>query len=648
MSELAKTKRKTHRRKKSHPSTHIPAHVLNSSSNKKGDDFYTWVNGTWISNARIPPSENDYGIGEEVEDVIFKQSVECINHAGKGSPFHFLQTLGDSCKNDGQGSTDLLHSLVQSVQCVRDVGEVIDHFALLSACRMKSLFSFGYTIRSGKLALTMNPTFPSLDLPMYHSTEIQGCYATMLKRLGDLFHLDLHACIPMEKTLATRYDAYANDESLSIRGMDLCKKFPKIPWERVFAHLPGVGGGDKWKHTTLFYTSPKWIRHLGRLLEDIPLDSWKLFLQKCYIVSSIRFLPAPYSDLYFDFFGRCIQGQKIKESAVQKLVSVVHEYCPDSFSELFWKHYGRESVVRDVTELCSQLKSSAITRLKATDWLEKSTRIAAIEKVRAMKVSAVRPAEWAPQTPIHMNPANLLENIITLGTVATTKMISRLGHRYRFWEEGIYQVNAYYYNENNEIMIPYGTTYAPFYIEGKGIQASSWSYGALGSIIGHEMCHGFDVDGKEYDWKGEKRKWWTRRDNLAYNRKTKSLIHLYNSAKFVGKHIDGVLTLSENIADLGGVGISLEGLKEELARKGIVQYSEILDAYREFFIGYATSWRTIYRDKKLASSIGIDSHAPASIRVNFIVSQFDEWYEAFEIDSDSELYRKPEDRIRIF
>ena len=171
---------------------------------------------------------------------------------------------------------------------------------------------------------------------------------------------------------------------------------------------------------------------------------------------------------------------------------------------------------------------------------------------------------------------------------------------------------------------------------------------SLGSIIGHEICHGFDVEGKEYDWKGEKRKWWTRRDNLAYNHRTKVLISLYDKDKMLGKRIDGKLTLSENIADLGGVGISLQGLKEELIRRSITQYSDIICAYRDFFIGYATSWRAIYRDKKLRTSIGIDRHAPASLRVNHIVSQFDEWYEAFEIDSDSELYRKPEDRIRIF
>jgi putative endopeptidase len=211
-----------------------------------------------------------------------------------------------------------------------------------------------------------------------------------------------------------------------------------------------------------------------------------------------------------------------------------------------------------------------------------------------------------------------------------------------YWEEGIYRVNAYYFNENNELMIPYGTIVSPFYINS---QPSSWNYGALGSIIGHELCHGFDEDGKNYNPQGQKKKWWTRNDNRAYRKKANELIQYYNSAKIGKKHVDGKKTLSENIADLGGVGISLQALKKEL--EGMSQ-EEKLNAYRLFFIAYATSWRTKVRKEKLETAIGVDPHAPAYLRVNFVVNQFDEWYEAFGIQEDAELYRKPEDRIRIF
>ena len=635
--------RRSRRLRHHRPTIPIQVPVLNSSSNDsshQGNDFYTWVNGDWISSANIPESESDYGISEEVEDIIYTRMLDCIAHPGKFTP---ITQLKESCLHPHESSIALLRTMVQSVNCVRTKEDVMEHFAILSKSSMSSIVQFRYTTILHTIVFAINPTFPSLQLPHYESPAIMHCYKEMLTKLGELLDVPLlHTVIPFEKTLAQRCDAYSTMTDYSIRGMDLCKKFPKIPWGKLFAHGP-----EDWKTMTIRYNSPKWIRHLGRLLEEVPIDSWKLCLQRAYILSSIQFLPAPYNDIYFEFFGRCIQGQKVKESRMKTLVNILYDYCPDMASELYWKRHGDPAILADVTGMCKRLKTAAVARIHSTEWMQRATRLAAIEKVRAMKVSAICPPAWPTYTPFHLSTSNLLENIVSLGNKMTDKLFSRIGHRYRFWEEGVYRVNAYYFNENNEIMIPFGTAHSPFYIAGG---SAAWNYGALGAVIGHEMCHGFDVDGKEYDWKGEKRKWWTRRDNLAYNHKAKEIVRLYSKCVILGKRIDGKLTLAENIADIGGVAISLEALKEELAKKGSSSSpcADIMQAYREFFMAYATSWRMRYRDKKLASSIGIDSHAPASLRVNNVVCQFDEWYAAFNIGPDSELYRKPADRLRIF
>jgi putative endopeptidase len=215
-----------------------------------------------------------------------------------------------------------------------------------------------------------------------------------------------------------------------------------------------------------------------------------------------------------------------------------------------------------------------------------------------------------------------------------SNMLSRLGQINRYWDEGIYRVNAYYYSENNEIMIPYGTTYSPFYSSKKSM---AWNYGALGSILGHEICHAFDDDGKTYDVHGQKKKWWSRKDNLRFNQKSKALIKLFHSQTVDGTHLNGKKTLGENIADLGGVAIALEALQNNLPEGADTQ-----EAYREFFIAFAVSWRTKYRKQKLQRMIESDVHAPAEFRVNCVVTQFDEFYEAFDIEE------KPKEKIRIF
>jgi putative endopeptidase len=161
------------------------------------------------------------------------------------------------------------------------------------------------------------------------------------------------------------------------------------------------------------------------------------------------------------------------------------------------------------------------------------------------------------------------------------------------------------------------------------------------------MCHGFDEDGKDYNERGEKKRWWTRADNSAYKKKTQEIISLFNKELVHGKHIRGNNTLSENIADLGGVEISLEALKTSQKERGI-SGEEVLHEFSVFFIAYATSWRTKYRDEKLDNMLDIDRHAPAFLRVNLVVSQIDEWYEAFHVDKSSKMFIDPEKRIVIF
>jgi len=167
------------------------------------------------------------------------------------------------------------------------------------------------------------------------------------------------------------------------------------------------------------------------------------------------------------------------------------------------------------------------------------------------------------------------------------------------------------------------------------------------------MCHGFDEEGKEFNEWGERKRWWTRHDNTAYRRKTKALVTLYHRQTVVythhaRHHIDGKNTLSENIADLGGLGIALQSLKDYLRIHYITDPEVIKKEYKTFFCAYATSWRTKIPTVKLIHSLGADPHAPPELRVNLIVAQFDEWYAAFDIDAKSPMFIEPQDRIRIF
>ena len=639
------TRKKKKMKSKSICATPIQVPVLSSSySNKTGDDFYTWVNEPWLKDTKIPTFENDFGVSEEVERCIFKKSKEIIESPDAPNS---LKTLANSClRAKPEASIEFLKSVLQTMNCIKDEEDVFAHFAQLSKSGFASIFKLQYNIEPDKtVRLCIDVNSPGLHYSYYEDPSTVRTYKAFLKKLEGVFEIpDLSNMYSLEKYISSMSATLWNDTNYKIKGYKLERKFPRVFWKTWFDTI----GLEGWRNMTFYYSSPRWIRFIGKIVRQVPVSYWKLYLAKSYIVNSIPFLQSPYDDIDFEFFEKFLQGQEKKTPRDELLVRIVHDYMQDSFSKLFWERIEstQKHLVPEIRNFAETLVEAAKHRLKTIEWMRPETREAAVKKVSAMIIETVRPKKWSPEIRVDLDSENLLKNIFVLGEMNMQIILSRINKPYTFWEEGIYRVNAYYFNENNEIMIPYGTCIEPFYINSKDSIGSN--YGGLGSIIGHELCHGFDEEGKEYNEKGEKKSWWTRSDNAAYNHKTKDLIHLYSKQIVEGKHVDGEKTLSENIADLAGLGISLQALKDSMVVRGVVDMRDVKEEYKKFFISFATSWRTKYRHEKLKTSLGVDNHSPAFLRVNLVVSQFDEWYEAFDIHSDSKLYVSPMNRIRIF
>lgn len=630
-------------KKKTHPFCYIPipAPVSNYSSpehagQSPGNDFYDFINNEWISTVHVPAFENDFGISEEVERCIFDKSVQILESTKEES----LIDLKDSFFKDRHTSVNYIHSVIKSLECVTTIDDIIKHFSALAKSRVISIFNYQYHIKPDKkIHLRLDSNCPSLHISLYKYPHITHEYKVLLDKAGNLFNIDnLSQIYEFEKTLAFKMDSLWNSDNVSIRGGKLVSKFPRFPWAQWFE----IAGLD-WKSKTIYYNSPAWIRYLGKALKEVPVNIWRLYLAKIYIFHALPYLPAPYDDLDFEFFGRLIQGQSEKFPQMEVYVNTVYKYMNPIYSKIFWESAGDQEIRGPVGKLAETLVKAAKKRIAAVDWLEKGSRVAAIEKIGRMGVQTVRPEVWGKVASITLDPTNCIKNVYDLGSWNTHTMFSRLGKSYDFWEEGIYRVNAYYFNETNEIMIPYGTCISPFY---SNHASAAWNYGALGTIIGHEMCHGFDEDGKDYNSLGEKKKWWSRGDLMRYSQKAKALISLFHKQTVYGKHINGTKTLSENIADLGGVAIALEALKMDMEARGVT--GEAASEYREFFQSFATSWRTKYRPEKLKSSVDLDNHSPAFLRVNLVVSQFKEFYDAYGIGPEDPMYIPPTERISIF
>lgn len=627
----------------------IPAPVLNYVYTPSlGNDFYAWVNRKW--HPKILPFENDFGVAEEAERVIFKASENIIDKIyqksvpKKGTVEEMIHQLAKSCliQRNQYNSVETLKKILHRLDCIVSKEDVVKEFAALSAARFPSILSVQYTFDSNqKSVLCLDGHTPSIPISFYSSLSKMRQYKSLLHRVGEKLGVKgVDKIIPIEKQFVYVLEKKWKDDLIFTTGNGLLRKFPKFPWETWFERL----GISDWKKKEIGYRNPFWFRYISRCLSSISIDLWKLFLARSYIVQSIQFLPPPFDDFDFQFFDKSSQGQVIKTPQKELLINTIYSFFSNDFSKLFWEEYGSEEITKEAKPFLHKLKEATKYRLSETNWLAPRTRKYAIEKVEKMRGEIVRPSHWEPFEYVELSESDFLGNIFLLGNRSWETMKKKLGTRAEYWDVGIYQVNAFYYTEGNQITIPYGTMISPFYTDNR----PAWNFGGLGSIIGHEICHGFDDDGKNYDADGKKKRWWTKGDIYAYNKKTRGLIDLFDKEIVEGKHMNGKKTLDENIADLGGLGIALEALKQDQKRRGVSVKEDILAEWREFFISFATSWRTKYRKEKLKRVVELDVHSPAFLRVNLIVNQFDEWYEAFGIEKDADLWIEPEKRIRIF
>jgi len=638
-------KRKTRRQRKNRTSglsCQIMTYPVSEYSSKwVGRDFYTWVNKKWISDTKIPPFDTSFSASHEIESCI-DDTISSI-FAGLGTSTQEDKTLKalhtSFTRYTNQQSLDYVKEKLASIYCIQTADDVMRHLGYATKYRMNSLFNLEYCAVDKKLELLIRPAIPALAENLYSSSEFMRKYKEYLSKMGKAFgieHLDRAAAF--EKGLIRTFANVTDERTTSMKAIRFSKKFGKLSWASFFE---GCGIYD-WKSMHLSYKYPTMIRGISSMLRQYPISLWKLYIVKIYLCNISRYTP-PIDQDYFEFYGKFMQGQEKKTPDTRLFLDFVYAMIPDTVSKLFWDACGDDAIVKGCRDIGESIHRAAIVRMRENPWLTTHSKIASIEKIKAIRYKIGKPDSWE-SLDVELDPENFMKNRFLLGEYATNVLLGRLGTRHTYWEEGIFRVNAYYFSEFNEIIFPYGILVDPFYSKKKSL---GWNYGGLGCTFGHELCHAFDDDGKEYDQYGKVRKWWTRHDIQAFAKRARGLETLYSSVKILGKHLDGQITLSENIADIAGMAICLEALRTKLEAKRTSE-EELLEEYRTFFISYATSWRTIYRTKQLRTSMAADEHSPAYLRVNLVVSQMDEWYEAFGVDARDPLYIKPEDRVRFF
>lgn len=650
--------------KKSSTAIHKKIHIDKPSNTiNPGKSFYRHINQTWLNSVEIPKHLNRYSVSIEVEEYIdkflYKIILDSTKHSG-GEDAHVkktIETLALSITRPEvqDNNTQRLKQSVRSFACIHSIEDVGVSIGNMWRCGIPTLLSISTEIHptTKKYVMSIQPGQLSLGTPqfyfsnnfIFHSKETKEHYTKFLLFIKKEFDLtqNIEDAVSLEASLSKEYSLLDENDRKFISVNTLINNYPAIPWKLMF-NTVGVSENE------CMIVCEKWIKKINKLFKTLPISEWINILSLHTLIHGYSTLPEPFKSHGFQFFSRYLgKNNLILPPPITRVLNIYKSTIPQHLSYMFVKKVLSPSGKRDATKFTQTIIDSAQERIKTNTWLNLRGKKKVIEKIHRMDKRIYYPDEnKTPSLSSKVTLSNdcLLSNVYALSNENINKnfdLIGKTESTNKLWYHQPYVVNAYYYMDRNLFCIPAASFLFPLYDPDK----LGWNYGAIGSTIGHEIIHAFDEDGQMYNEDGEMKPMWSSSDMSEYKKMMKRLADLFSKEKVYSVHIKGDETVSENLADLGGIQVSLQALKTVLKDMKASPEKRLYEL-REFFTAYATSWRTVIRRGNALTRLYTDPHAPAEQRVNLIVSQVDEWYEAFDIKETDAMYVKPEDRIIIF
>lgn len=643
----------------------IKIYNVNTNHNP-GDNFYLYVNQSWLNKTYIPSYTSSYSVNEEIEDIVekdlfllFKKAKQYASYGKTSTTYYekYLDILGifvlsSDTVSFQKNSISFLKERLRNLHCIRSIDDIGEVLGFLNKHKIPTILSTYIQLEKSKKGYIYVINFVPGTLGLPDDSYYKGTAPGKLKALYSYIQFIKQVCkeldiddvsdiITLESYFSINYSLSRNDDGVLYYGKDLLSEYNFFPWSSYFKAYDIVN----WEEKQFRIAIPEWFNYFKKALLENDYTKWKRLFSLHIILHAVSILPPPFDEYHFNFYGKYLRGQHKKLPQKYLTLYLAKDYLTQPLSELYKKYFLKKSLKEKATQFIEKIKVSAIDQINSNSWLQPATKVIARNKLKQMILSIGWPDTNLPYIYPTLINNNLLYNIYKLGETMSIQEIELLNKHIKpgtYWFEPTFMVNAYYYNENNQFIVPAASLMFPFYSENRSL---GWNYGGLGCVIGHEMIHAFDEDGKNYTPNGTFKNWYTPIDNRRYNIYTKKLIELYNNTKINNRSIDGSSTLNENLADLGGMSIALESLKKEISNKSNEDKKKQL---KDFFISYAISWRIKEEERKQLQSLIIDKHSPSEARVNNIVSQFQEWYEVFDIEKTNKLYISPEHRIKVF
>ncbi|MGX9460343.1 M13 family metallopeptidase [Shewanella sp. A14] len=633
------------------------------------DDFYMYVNGTWMKNATIPGDRTNIGAFYDLRENA-RDDVKAIIEDLSATP-----NLADG--TDEQKVADLYRSFMD-VETLNKLGvaPIQADLAKIAALKDKKELTafFGENQANGggtplafyvdvdakdSTRYAMHIWQYGLSLPekdYYFNQEerfvnIRKAFVEHIEKMYNLAGLpnaeaNAEAILALETQIAEKHwDVVETRDSTKTYNLYQVNNLPElaseINWDGYLAAL----GGDK--QTEIIINQPSYIQGLNEVLKNNDLDTWKNYMTWMTLTHNASNLSEALDNENFEFFSKTLNGQEEQEPRWKRGVSTVSGTLGEVVGKVYVKrHFAPEAKTR-MEQLVENLRGAYSTSVDSLDWMSADTKVAAKEKLAKFNPKIGYPNKWADYSKLTIKADDLVGNAKRAAIVEHNKNLAKLGQPIDKdeWHMTPQTVNAYYNPTMNEIVFPAAILQPPFF----NLEADdAVNYGGIGAVIGHEMGHGFDDQGAKFDGDGNMRDWWTESDLKAFESKGKALIAQYDGYQvFDDLHVNGSLTLGENIGDLSGVTIAYKAYQMSLNGKE----APIIDGLtgdQRFFMGFTQIWRVKMKEEALRNRVATDPHSPGHFRALGALSNMPEFYSTYDVKEGDKMYIAPEKRVKIW
>jgi len=633
------------------------------------DDFFRYVNGRWADSTPIPADQSSYGtfaiLRDRAQDAvrtIIEAEARAKAAAGTNSQKvgDLYQSYMDDARIEALGITPLTAEL-SAIARISDRRELPAAFARAARLGVRLPFSVNvgadqrnsdqYAVQVSQSGLGMpdRDYYLRNDEKFSATRKAYNTYIARLFALGNQAEPEAAAAriVSLETKLAElQWDRARNRDrnaTYNKTGVaSLQTATPNFDWQ---AYLTAAGA--KTPVAEVIVRQPDYLKGVNALLAEVPLATWKEYLTFGLISEYADGLSAPFADSQFEFNGKVIGGRQVQPPRWKRGVTEVEQALGEPVGRLYVEQHFKPEAKARMDALIKNLLAAFKVGIDELEWMSTATKREAQAKLAKYRLKIAYPDQWRDYSALEIRPGDHVGNLIRFREFQSADSWSRLGKPVERWRWGFtpQTVNASYSATNNEITFPAGILQPPFF----GLDADdAINYGAIGSVIGHEISHGFDDQGRKSDGDGNLRDWWTAEDAKNFDGRAAKLGTQFESySPLPGMTINGKLTMGENIGDLSGIAVAYRAYKMSLNGKPAPVIGGFTGDQR-FFLGYAQVWRTKARDEALRNQLLTDSHSPGVYRAFVPLTNIDAFYTAFNLKPGDKLYRAPADRVKIW